>query len=155
VIRNVAAPEGIPWIGTWGPSVVAEGDSAAVPQSADADDPPFITLAQAQELHNDPNVVFVDARDPEDYEMGSISGAVLLPFEMFDDYWPAVSSRLSPERAIVTYCSGSECELSLYLGRLLIEDYEFSDVSIFYGGAGMWADAGLPMDTLKAPLPGQ
>ena len=74
---------------------------------------------------------------------------------MFDDYWPGASTRLPPERPIVIYCSGSECELSLYLGRLLIEDYDFTDVSIFYGGSGMWADAALPMDTLKAPLPGE
>ncbi|HEX9750819.1 MAG TPA: rhodanese-like domain-containing protein [candidate division Zixibacteria bacterium] len=154
LLRNAVAPGSIPWRGQWGPPQVAPGDSTGVPQSAQPDDPPFITLQKAAEMHADPNVVFIDARDPEDFEMGCIPGSILLPFEMFDDYWPAVSERLSQDRPIVAYCSGSECEASLMLARLLVQEHGYEHVYVFFGGATMWEDAGMPMDTIPAPPPG-
>lgn len=151
--RNVVGPGRIAWVGEWGTVKAAAGDSTALPASADTDDPPFITLEQAVALHGDSNVIFLDARYPEDYEEGAIAGAVLLPFEMLDDYWPGVEPRLPKDRHIVTYCSGDECELSLFLARYLRgEGYEH--LSIFYDGARLWEEKGMPMDTVQAPPPG-
>jgi len=158
VVRNVAAPGGIEWVGNWTgiDPTAAVGDDGTVeppPSYEPATDPPLVTPAEARQLHADPNVIFVDARYPEEYEEGSIPGAVLLPFEMFDDYWPGVEPVLPVERTIVTYCSGAECEMSIFLARLL-RDYGYKDVRIFHGGARLWVEEGLPMDTLTAPPPG-
>ncbi len=152
--RNTVAPGKIAWVGDWGKPAIAEGDSVIRPASAEPNDPPFLTFAQAKELFEDKdNVIFVDARYPEDYETGHIPGAVLLPFEMYDDYWPGVEPRLPKNKRIVTYCSGEECELSLFLARLL-RDNGYTDVAIFYGGALKWQEHQMPLDTSKAPPPG-
>lgn len=152
--RNTVAPGRIPWVGEWGKPAVVEGDSVIRPASADPNDPPFLTMAQAQALYEDKaNVVFVDARYPEDYKSGHIPGSICLPFEMFDDYWAGVEPRLPKERKIVTYCGGEDCELSLFLARLLRER-GYNDVAIFYGGAFKWQEGNMPMDTNAAPPPG-
>lgn len=152
--RNTVAPGRIPWVGDWNKPAVVEGDSIIRPASAAPDDPPFLTFAQARDLFDDrDNVIFVDARYPEDFETGHIPGSVLLPFEMFDDYWTGVEPRLPKDKKIVTYCSGEDCELSLFLARLLRER-GYSDVAIFYGGALKWQENNMPMDTTAAPPPG-
>jgi len=151
--RNLVAPGGIPWVGQWGASEAAAGDSIVPPPSAQPGDPPFLTLLQAVAKHADPSVIFVDARYPADYERGHISGAVLLPFEMFDDYWAGVEERLPRDREIVTYCEGSECELSLFLARLL-RNKGYKNISIFFGGSQLWQERGMPMEKGPAPPPG-
>jgi rhodanese-related sulfurtransferase len=152
--RNTVAPGKISWVGEWGKPTVVEGDSIIRPASADADDPPFLTFTQARAMFEDKdNVLFVDARYPEDFETGHIPGSILLPFEMFDDYWAGVEPRLPKDKKIVTYCSGEDCELSLFLARLL-RDKGYNDVAIFYGGALKWQENRMPMDTAAAPPPG-
>jgi rhodanese-related sulfurtransferase len=152
--RNTLAPGKIAWVGDWGKPAVVEGDSIIRPASAEPNDPPFLTFTQAKAFFEDKdNVIFVDARYPEDFESGHIPGSVLLPFEMYDDYWPGVEPRLPKDKKIVTYCSGEDCELSLFLARLL-RDNGYDDVAIFYGGALKWQENQMPMDTSKAPPPG-
>ncbi|MEW5700850.1 MAG: rhodanese-like domain-containing protein [Candidatus Zixiibacteriota bacterium] len=151
--RNLVVPGGIPWVGQWGATVQAAADSIVPPSSVQPGDPPFLTLTQAEAKHTDKNVVFVDARYPADYEQGHITGAVLLPFEMFDDYWAGVEERLPKDREIVTYCGGSECELSLFLARLLRQK-GYGQVSVFFGGSTIWEQEGLPMEKGAAPPPG-
>jgi rhodanese-related sulfurtransferase len=152
--RNLILPGGIPWVGQWGVApVAAAGDSIVPPPSTQPGDPPFLTFQQAVAKHADPKVIFVDARYPADYELGHIRGAVLLPFEMFDDYWAGAEERLPRDREIVTYCEGSECELSLFLARLLRQK-GYKNVSIFFGGSQLWQERGMPMEKGPAPPPG-
>lgn len=152
--RNAIAPGGIDWIGQWADPFISSSDSTiARPTSALPNDPPFLTFEQAKAKHSDPKVIFVDARYPEDYQQGHMPGAILLPFEMFDGFWPGVEPRLPRDREIVTYCAGTDCELSLFLARLL-RDKGYEHVEIFYGGAELWKDNRMPMDTTAAPPPG-
>ncbi len=139
---NAVKPDGIPLIGDYR-EVQYGADSAIVPPSAEESDPPFITLKEAYGLYNDPETVFLDARDPEDYRAGYITGAINLPFDWFDDYWPDVEPRLNKDAVIVVYCSGAECELSLYEGRYLAEE-GYKNIRIFFGGWTEWAEQGFP-----------
>ena len=155
--RNAIAPGGIAWVGDWSvkDSVVAAVSSnpTAKPPSAQEGDPPFLTLAEAKAKYEDPDVIFVDAREPEEYEAGHISGAVLLPFEQLDDYWPQMENKLPRDRDIVTYCSGAECESSLFLARYL-KDKGYEKLSIFYGGWVQWQENGGPITTGPAGTDG-
>lgn len=151
--RNVVVPGRIPWVGDW---AVKDSIAAAIganplakPPSAQEGDPPFLSLSEALAKHYDPNVIFVDAREPEEYEQGHISGAVLLPFDWFDDYWPLVKDKLPRDREIVTYCSGAECESSLFLARYMRE-LGYEKISIFYGGWLQWQQYGAPATTGEA-----
>ena len=146
--RNVAAPGGIAWVGSW-PHVSVDTDSVVPPPSAQKDDPPLLTFADAQAKFEDPDVIFLDAREPEDYNAGHIARALSLPFEQLDTYWPEVEAKLPKDREIVTYCSGAECELSLFLARHL-RQLGYEKVSIFYGGWLKWQNEKMPIDSAQA-----
>lgn len=150
--RNIAAPGRIPWVGAW-THVSVESDSVVPPPSAQKDDPPFLTFAEAQAKHGDPEVIFLDAREPEDYAAGRIAGALLLPFEQFDTWWPMVEGRLSKDAEIVTYCSGADCELSLFLARHL-RQLGYTKISIFFGGWLKWQNEKMPVDSGQVAPPG-
>jgi len=149
--RNSVAPGGIPWVGAWA-TVSVEADSILPSPSAQKDDPPFLTFAEAQAKYQDPAVIFLDAREPEDYAAGHISRALLLPFEQFDAYWPAVEEKIPKDSEIVAYCSGAECELSLFLVRHLRE-LGYTKLSIFYGGWLKWQNEKMPADSGSAAMP--
>jgi len=142
---NVLNSEGIPLVGNY-PRIEYGADSVIVPPSAEEGDPPFITLKEAYGLYHDPGTVFLDAREPEDYDLGHILGAISLPFDWFDDHWPDVEPRLAKDADLVIYCSGAECELSLYEGRYLRE-LGYEKIHIFFGGWSEWQTHGFPTET--------
>jgi rhodanese-related sulfurtransferase len=147
--RNMVGSNTIPWVGDWAEkdsvlAAVAENPEA-LPPSAQADDPPFLTFAQAVQRHGDHDVVFLDAREPEEYGAGHITGALMMPFDYFDDYWPTVEESLTKNTNIVTYCSGAECELSLFLARHL-RTLGYTKVEIFFGGWTIWQEGGQPVE---------
>ncbi len=141
---NLFSGNGIAFIGNW-PSLISESDSIIKPPSAEEGDPPFISLDEAAGKFQDKNVVFIDARDPEDFELAHIKGALSIPYEYLEEDWMAASTGIPKERPIVIYCSGTECELSLLLGReMAYQGYE--NIFIFYGGWREWEHAGLPTE---------
>ncbi len=147
VIFNFVSDNGIPLIGNWPAS---GGSEAAVPPSAEEGDPPFISLDEAAALFQTPGVLFIDARDPEDFEVNRVRGAVSIPYdylpdEDYDLYWENKAIEIPHHTRIVIYCSGSECESSLYLGLDMVQ-YGYRDVKIFYGGWNDWVNAGLPVE---------
>ena len=143
MISNMVSDNRIPFIGSW-PSILGS-DSIIVPPSAEENDPPFISLDQAVTKFQSVNVLFLDAREMEDYEIGRIRGAVNLPYDYLEDYWDEVLAGVPTDREIVVYCSGSECESSLFLGREMAEK-GYKNIFIFYGGWREWVRAKLPFD---------
>ncbi|MFQ6616576.1 MAG: rhodanese-like domain-containing protein [Fidelibacterota bacterium] len=100
--------------------------------------PRFIDLALARELY-DRGIVFVDARDEEEFLAGHIQGALNLPVV-------ELAARLSPDDPLVAYCSGEGCKSSLQLAETLMLDWEFTRVFVFEGGWPEWKSAGYPAD---------
>jgi rhodanese-related sulfurtransferase len=91
------------------------------------------------------NTIFLDARLEFDYEQGHIKGAVNLPYEEFDEFYPKVAPKLTKDKTILAYCDGTECELSLLLTRVLREKgYRY--LKVFFGGWSEWEKAGLPIE---------
>ncbi len=141
LISNTVSDNRIPLIGSW-PSI-SGSDSVIIPPSAEEGDPPFISLDLAATKFQSKDILFIDAREPEDYEIGRIRGAINLPYDYMEDYWDEVLTDIAIDREIVVYCSGSECESSLFLARELVyKGYE--NIFIFYGGWREWERAKLP-----------
>ena len=140
---NAARPGGIAVKGNW-PSRTATGEGPIVPPSAQEGDPPFVTLDDAVAKFQSPDVVFIDSRDPEDFEYGRIKGSINIPFDYLDEHWDAVIDSLDRKKGYVIYCSGDECELSLFLGRIMNE-MGFNNIYIFYGGWREWIENDLPV----------
>lgn len=143
VVINAVRPDGISLIGNW-PSHTSGGSGPVIPPSAVEGDPPFVTLDDAVAKYQTPEVVFIDARSPEDFAAGHIVRSMNIPYDYLDDHWMQVIDSLDATREYVTYCSGEECEASLFLGRIL-KDKGFERLSIFYGGWQEWVDNRLPV----------
>lgn len=143
---NTLSNHGIPLVSEW-PSI-SGSDSISIPPSATEGDPPFISLDEAVAKFQSPDVLFIDARDPEDYEYGHIAGSISLPYDYLEEYWDKVSPGIPRNQDIVIYCSGTECESSLFLGReLAFQGYK--NVHIFYGGWREWERSDLPIEKSK------
>jgi rhodanese-related sulfurtransferase len=145
---NTFSPYRIAWVGAW-PSTFGT-DTTAVPPSYGEGDPPILRLDEATALYHSAQVLFVDARDPEDYSAGHIRGAVNLPFDYYDDFAGDVLPQLGTDRPVVTYCGGTDCELSLYLARQLLNE-GIPEVHIFFSGYSAWEDAGMPITSGLQP----
>lgn len=140
--NKYANPNSPKWIGYYPVSSIT--DTAKIPEAAEEGDPPYISVGEALDFFNREGVLFVDARDPWDYEQGHITGAVNIPFESEDEsVLENFLSNTSKDQIMVVYCNGAECDLSLYLGRTLA--YEgFGEVHIFFGGWNDWILKELP-----------
>ncbi|MFH1701485.1 MAG: rhodanese-like domain-containing protein [Candidatus Zixiibacteriota bacterium] len=137
--------DGISFIGNW-PSRTAQAGEMIVPPSAAEGDPPYISLDEAVALYQMANNIFIDARDSEDFEFAHIRRAINIPFDYLDEHWEGVIAGMDKSAQYIIYCSGSECESSLFLGRYF-RDEQFSHIRIFYGGWGEWEANDLPIVT--------
>lgn len=104
-------------------------------------------------LFNDPRfqqqmIVFIDARDQEQYHEGHIPGA----YE-FDPYYPEkhlVTVLLVCQAAeeVVVYCNGGDCEDSQFAAITLRDAGILNQkLSVFAGGLTEWTTNGLPVET--------
>ena len=109
-------------------------------------EPIAINLKQAYKLYKK-NIVFLDARDHEDYKEGHIKNALNLPFYDFEKY-KDVLNNIPKNSALVTYCAGTDCDLSILLGNQLF-DSGYKKVYIFFGGWNDWLNAEYPMEKIS------
>jgi rhodanese-related sulfurtransferase len=140
---NSGRAGGVAVIGNW-PTGTGNDDGPAKPPSAEEGDPPFVTLEDAVAKYQSPDIIFIDSRDPEDFAYGHVRGAINIPFDYMDETWDAYIETMDLSRGYVVYCSGGECETSLYLGRYLY-DLGFPNIYVFYGGWSEWEDNNLPI----------
>jgi len=100
--------------------------------------PEYINLESAKEMY-DRGIIFIDARDEEEFAEGHIKGAILAPstpelVQLFPD-------RSSP---IVTYCSGGDCDVSMELAEQLMFEWEYERIFVYLGGWPEWKAKGYP-----------
>jgi rhodanese-related sulfurtransferase len=140
---NSFSGRGISLKGTWSNKILS--DSLIVPYSYQKGDPQAITLSEAMMEFQSSNTIFLDARLEFDYRQGHIKGAVNLPYEEFDEFYPKVAPKIAKDKIIVAYCDGTECESSLLLARVLREE-GYQHLKVFFGGWAEWEKAGLPIE---------
>lgn len=145
-IRNSTALGGLPWRTPWPDN--REMKALDIPPSYQPGDS-LLSLEEAYTLFLGRKAVFIDAREPAEYEEGHIQGAINLPFEQWDDYWESAKPHLSPDTETVAYCEGLDCEVSLFLAREL-KQLGYEKAYIFFGGWLKWKEAGLPIETGNA-----
>ncbi len=104
--------------------------------------PLAIKINRAYQLYKQ-GVKFIDARMPEEFIEGHIKGAINIPFDG-DETYRDLLKEISKDEIIVTYCSGTECDLSILLGEELFEK-GYRKVYIFFGGWNEWLKKGYPI----------
>lgn len=132
-----------------GPATAAEprpaaGRPAPPPFIPESDRPVKISLATAKSLFDARAALFMDARDPSDYEAGHIPGALRMTRDEALGDPERVKALPVRGRPIVAYCSGGVCEASLELAQALV-DAGYRKVLVYGGGFPDWEAAGYPV----------
>jgi len=107
-------------------------------------EPKVIILDQAFTLFNN-GARFIDARDEFDYDEGHIPNSVNIPFNTFEENENKLNS-INKDETIVTYCNGTDCDLSVLLGNKLAE-MGYKKVFVFFGGWWDWVEANHPTNS--------
>ncbi len=104
-----------------------------------------LSLAGAKDRFDKKNCVFLDARKPEEYGDGHISGALNFYGNELDQFAPSVIPQIPDKnKEIIAYCHGGDCDLSLLVAKSLVET-GYKHVEIFVGGWPEWKKAGYPL----------
>lgn len=107
------------------------------------DEPKTITADQAYKLYNQ-NVVFIDARERNDFAAGHIRGAINIPYYSFEEF-KFLLKNIAKDKPVVTYCGGTDCDLSIILGNQLFK-LGYKQVYIFFGGWNQWKENNYPVE---------
>ena len=143
LVCNYFSPVGIALVGQWDETqgvVTAREKNDIVMEQFEIDD-----LTHAKALYDSGNVLFVDARSPDDYEDGHVKGSISLPAGEFDGHIDAFMQVHELEIPIVTYCSGRTCEDSHHLAQLLMER-GYLNISVMIDGFPGWEAKGYPIE---------
>jgi rhodanese-related sulfurtransferase len=104
--------------------------------------PRLISLSQAYELYRN-KILFIDARNAEEFADGHIAGAINLPLFSLDQYSDKLKT-IDKTEPVVTYCEGADCDMSIRLGNELFAK-GFKKVFVFFGGWEEWKKADYPI----------
>jgi thiosulfate/3-mercaptopyruvate sulfurtransferase len=139
--------------GETGGEVTLAGQSPSSPPVSFESSPRAEVLAQLEEVRaslDDPNVVIVDARTPDEYSAGHIPGAVNINYprnatsEMPKVWRPAEELRtmyeqagVSPDKHVIPYCStGVRSAVTFFTLRLI----GYENVALYTGSWKEWSD---------------
>ncbi|MBW7996428.1 MAG: hypothetical protein FVQ81_07670 [Candidatus Glassbacteria bacterium] len=88
----------------------------------------------------------VDARSPEQYGEGHISGAVNCYVYELETYLPPLLERVALDDPMMIYCAGADCEDSRFLAQTM-QELGFKRLYVYEGGFENWKQAGLAIGT--------
>jgi rhodanese-related sulfurtransferase len=136
---NAISPRGIPWVGDFSRGAALANRSEEELKEL----PPVIELADVKKAiaSADTMLVVLDARAKDAYVEGHLPGALNLPVENLDEFYPPLKKTLEAKNHIIVYCDGGDCELSHDLAEAL-KGYGYKRVQLFAGGVAAWTEAG-------------
>jgi rhodanese-related sulfurtransferase len=122
--------------------------AAPPPFVPESDQPIQVQVATVKRFYDARAALFLDARDPAEYEAGHIPGAIRLTNPEAQNEPERLQALPVNGRPIICYCEGGACEASLDLARFLIES-GYRKVLVYMGGYPEWAAAGHPVEKGK------
>lgn len=141
---NAVRPGGLSWSKDWSHHVETLAHEAGVP---------VVFLPEVRTVVDSGEgggVYLLDARGAEEYAAGHIPGAFCVPPEELDVVLPGLALAAMPDAAVVTYCSGMDCDDALTLARALT-NRAFTAVSMYSGGFAEWTEYGGEVETGAGP----
>lgn len=113
----------------------------------------LLDTTNVTELFKDPGyqqnrIVFVDARDPQQYDEGHIPGAYQFDYYHPESQLAAVLPLSQIAERVIVYCHGGDCEDSLLAAGFLREAGQLpaEKFSIYRGGFTEWYTNNLPVE---------
>ena len=99
-----------------------------------------LNVSEFSQKINEPDVIILDVRTPEEFASGHIEGALNIDFNSGD--FANESTRLNPSETYAIYCrSGNRSGQA----ASIMHKAGFHDVSNLDGGVIDWTNAGLPL----------
>lgn len=95
-----------------------------------------VTYEQMVKLVAKPEVMFIDARNAEEYEQGHIRDAKNIFAPDFQKHIPEIIG-LPRDKRIIVYCGGGACELSHEVAANM-KNFGFQHVYVYAGGWNEW-----------------
>lgn len=95
---------------------------------------PTISPDSASMVLDDSDVVFLDTREPEEYNVSHLPNAILFGYD--DPNWKAVDT-ISKDKKVIVYCSVGVRSQNI---AEELKEKGFSEVKNLYGGIFLWAD---------------
>lgn len=121
-----------------------------LPFIPDSDQPIQMQMATVRRFFDAKRALFLDARDPAEYEQGHIPGAIRLTNQEAQADPERLKALPVAGRPTIVYCEGGTCEASLDLARFLLES-GFRKVLVYMGGFPEWEAAGNPVTKGSVP----
>jgi len=116
-----------------------------LPFIPESDKPLQVQLATAKKFFAARGALFLDARDPAEYEAGHIPGAVRLTGPEANSDPEKIKALPVNGRPIICYCEGGACEASIDLAKALI-DAGYRKVLVYMGGFPEWSADNQPVE---------
>jgi rhodanese-related sulfurtransferase len=108
-------------------------------------DIPVLPVKDSYRIFQENAVLFIDARDPDEFAAGHIPGAVNIPYDQITlPPYREIISRLDKNRRIVVYCNTHICSVSYTCAEDLI--YQGFDGVIIAEGYMQWVEKGYPVE---------
>ncbi len=97
-----------------------------------------VTYSQVEKLLEKPDVLFIDARSPQQYAEGHIDDAINA-FPLSDDKMEYLDklNQLPRDKIIIVYCEGFDCDLSDMVAKDLHE-FGYKQSFLYEGGWEDW-----------------
>jgi rhodanese-related sulfurtransferase len=95
-----------------------------------------ITPREAKVLHDRGDVLFVDVREPNEYNLGRVAGAMPLPRGTIEN---KAESALPRDRPLILYCGGGSRSA---LAADTLQQMGWTDVRSMSGGYRGWVESG-------------
>jgi rhodanese-related sulfurtransferase len=124
--------------------------TAPLPFVPDSDKPIQVQVSMVKRFFDARGALFLDARDPAEYDKGHIPGAIRLTNPEAQSEPDRLKALPVNGRPTIVYCEGGACEASLDLARFLIES-GFKKVMVYMGGYPEWEAAMYPVTRGSAP----
>ncbi|MFC1683188.1 rhodanese-like domain-containing protein [Candidatus Zixiibacteriota bacterium] len=111
----------------------------------EGNDIPVLPVEDSYHIFREKAALFIDARDPEEYQAGHIPGAVNIPYDRtrLPEY-ERIKSKLQKNERIVVYCNTHICSVSYTCAEDLI--YLGFDRVIIAEGYMQWVEKGYPVE---------
>lgn len=117
---------------------IAQNKTTAELQPSNSNEVRTLTYSQLTKILNNKDFIIIDARRPDDYTKGHIPSAINI-FALADaqEKFEQIM-KLNPDKTIVVYCDGINCDLSHELANELKSAFAFQHVFLYVGGWEEW-----------------
>jgi rhodanese-related sulfurtransferase len=126
------------------PLQIGGSATSGVPEIPDVGRPIQIQISKVKAFFDENAGTIVDAREPTDYALGHIPGAINLPYDEVVTDTERLEKFDPQGKPIIIYCGGGTCELSMNLGFALVNAGK-KKVLVFMGGWPEWSTSGYPI----------